>query len=237
MYNILDKNFSDKINKVRSCLEFYKNNSNQFGYTGDSRDLNEKIEIAKNALYYFKQYKKIDDLVDTLLPILDLIKSSRYGMRKNDALKIMNNVIKASDIISSIESKKEYLQNFKESDNDKINITLLENKVLDKYFKLKGTYDISECSEIIRLNYFGSYPKDMPKPVKLKKDDGFFYFHTKLDGVIPFFRVKVNNNKFDLYELNKEGYNIYESEGHKLMNLQEFIKSDLSAKEFLNQLV
>lgn len=80
-------------------------------------------------------------------------------------------------------------------------------------FKLVGKYDrIDECQEVVRLNH-GNSVSDPAKPVKVNGVDNSLkdcmFFHTKKDGIMPFFICKQVGNHFELFDLTKSTYNKY----------------------------
>ena len=76
-------------------------------------------------------------------------------------------------------------------------------------FLLYCTYcRIEDAQEIVRMNY--DLPtKDMPATIKVKDVD-FILFKTKGVGVITDFVMKVNNDKYEVYEMSLKAFNEYE---------------------------
>ena len=82
-----------------------------------------------------------------------------------------------------------------------------QNEIMKKFndedFELKFSHENpNQILEVIRLNGFGT-TKDMPKPYKYL---GHIVVKTKNNGIIPFYRIKKNNDVFELFELTYAAY-------------------------------
>ncbi|MDR2003358.1 MAG: hypothetical protein LBQ74_10040 [Prevotella sp.] len=82
-------------------------------------------------------------------------------------------------------------------------------KNLKDGYSLYHTYDRPEdVCEVIRMNYNLS-SKDMPKLIKVEGVE-YMLFLTKQVGIVADFVCKLNNGRFELYEMNMKAYNDYE---------------------------
>ena len=82
-------------------------------------------------------------------------------------------------------------------------------KSLKDGYSLYHTYDRPEdVCEVVRMNYNLS-SKDMPKLIKVEGVE-YMLFLTNQIGIVIDFVCKLNNGRFELYEMSIKAYNEYE---------------------------
>jgi len=86
-------------------------------------------------------------------------------------------------------------------------LDVIRNATDNDFEEISKYQSIAACSEVVRLEGFGSYSSnDNPAPM-LNKATGWIWFKTKKNGMIPFFRAMQDGKEFVLYQMKYNSYN------------------------------
>ncbi|MDR0681676.1 MAG: hypothetical protein LBG15_07515 [Dysgonamonadaceae bacterium] len=94
------------------------------------------------------------------------------------------------------------------SKTDVKKVNFIKNLNKEEYSLYCTHYRIEDVQEVIRMNYLLP-ASNFLHPVKIKDID-FVLFSTKNAGIVVDFVCKINEGKYELYEMSTKAYNQYE---------------------------